>query len=75
MDPNTALENLRDAFNEMLEANAQQDSDGFYIAAHDAFEAWSALDDWMSTGGFLPEDWEDARKRPAGARKLHLRRR
>lgn len=51
MDPNEALEHLRQI--------ARQ---AYLSAEVDTEETWAeiflALDDWLSNGGFLPEDWQ-----------------
>lgn len=47
MDPNAALAELRDAL-------GMGDLDR-------AREAFAALDGWLSSGGFLPDDWKLAR--------------
>jgi len=52
MDPNVALANLREALNP-----EQGDSPGFEDALDNAIEAFAALDEWLSKGGFLPGAW------------------
>jgi hypothetical protein len=46
MDPNAALDMIRDAFKA-----------GEYPVGAVLF---AALDDWLKRGGFLPDDWADA---------------
>lgn len=46
MDPNKALENLREA----LKSGEHEES----------AEAAAALDEWLSKGGFLPDAWRGA---------------
>lgn len=55
MDPNAALSLIRDA---ILDYESAQDSDGAIDAADRALSAFSALDAWLRTGGFLPKRWE-----------------
>lgn len=51
MDPNEALERLHDARRYFERDDlTQQDIER-------AMEAFIALDDWLSQGGFLPDDW------------------
>lgn len=45
MDPNAALQKVRELIN---------DGDSADVLLVEAFEA---LDDWLSKGGFLPDDW------------------
>jgi hypothetical protein len=52
MDPNAALANLRAALDP-----ERGDSPGFEDALDDAIEAFAALDEWLSKGGFLPAEW------------------
>jgi hypothetical protein len=52
MDPNVALENLREALNP-----ERGDEPGFEDALDDAIEAFAALDEWLRNGGFLPAAW------------------
>lgn len=51
MDPNETLRQIRDLVVALSES-ADVDSDGFRLA-----ERVSALDTWLSRGGFLPEWW------------------
>ena len=46
MDPNAALAKVRELIG---------DGDSADVLLVDAFEA---LDEWLSKGGFLPSDWE-----------------
>jgi len=52
MDPNRALENAREAVR--LHGLKPDDLDAF----DDLVDAFEALDQWLSKGGFLPKDWE-----------------
>ena len=56
MDPNAALEALRDA----MRRYSAEDDEGHdrYVAATEAAEAAEALDEWLSNGGFLPSAWQ-----------------
>ncbi len=49
MDPNEALETLREAY---LEANE-------YDQVGAVLETFNALDEWITNGGFLPDDWQE----------------
>lgn len=57
MDPNDALEQLRD---ELRRVNYDRGWDGdLYVAGRDAWaEPFEALDNWLSRGGFLPDAWK-----------------
>jgi hypothetical protein len=54
MDPNVALAQVRD-----LAADVR--ADPFDVTAvHSLVEAITALDEWITAGGFLPEAWDAA---------------
>ncbi len=55
MEPDLVLQELRQAVNAW--ENAPPASREEYEAAERATSAASALDDWISHGGFLPRDW------------------
>jgi hypothetical protein len=63
MDPNQALADARDAIARIdaLEAEGrdagQNDMEAIWYASVEATEAYRALDEWISKGGFLPEAW------------------
>lgn len=63
MDPNAALLELRRIVSG--EAYPSRDEDGaFYDAQGQAMrmaELFEGLDEWLSRGGFLPEDWSKGR--------------
>ncbi len=61
MDPNTELGTLRAAVVDWEQAVAAEDEDGQLAAAVRALEAAVALDDWLSSGGFLPTAWRTNR--------------
>lgn len=51
MDPDQALQELRELYNEW------QDND-LDSADYDRFvQAFDALDNWIVSGGFLPKEW------------------
>lgn len=52
MDPNAALEELRDLAATYLD-DENQDLCDFAIS-------FTALDGWLTRGGFLPNDWKHA---------------
>jgi hypothetical protein len=58
MDPDLALQEIRTAMGDWL--NAEDDAlDVNSIAAGDRLVShFQALDDWLSKGGFLPAGWE-----------------
>jgi len=59
VDPNIALDKLRELCREALSLDFSRDGDE---AACDIAEKFEALDQWLSNGGFLPYEWQDARK-------------
>jgi len=60
MDPTKTLEELREL--------TQGDTlDGL---TDDIVERFAGLDDWISKGGFLPEQWASAAHRPGRPRRL-----
>lgn len=66
MDPDVALENMRAAIAEMrsqLDRHvARWGLDASPTVRADALigvlDSWSALDGWLSKGGYRPEDWK-----------------
>jgi hypothetical protein len=54
MDPNTNLSEQRRIVDRMLNGH-EQPEDGCRLA-----ELSAALDEWMSSGGFLPDAWCNA---------------
>lgn len=56
MDPNAALQRLRRAVDgvETVAAGSEENWSGELLAVLEHFEA---LDEWLSRGGFLPDDW------------------
>lgn len=58
MDPNEALNNIRSMIHEWedmgLEFMSPEEIDGFI---GEFIEHVVALDDWLTNGGFRPEDW------------------
>jgi len=72
MDPNTALRNMRDATRALrLQDDAELDADKKlrerrstrvdYEPVLEAIEHFEALDAWLTSGGFLPTDWDKNR--------------
>jgi hypothetical protein len=55
MDPNATLQALRAALSDYDQAIRKSVADE---AADRALEAFRALDEWITRGGFLPEDWK-----------------
>lgn len=52
MDPNQTLRELRDLV-ETIKYERGQNVNSFY----DILDLWSALDQWITRGGSLPENW------------------
>lgn len=59
MDPNEALRLIREAIKRM---QAASHADDYTDAASDLADAVQALDEWLTRGGFLPEEWHRNRK-------------
>lgn len=59
MDPNTALQNAREASKKIGEATTPDEAAS---AAVDLMLYFDALDKWLSEGGFLPIDWGEAKQ-------------
>lgn len=61
MDPNATLAILRQLVEDMrawTESGEDPDEPGeYYRIASEATEAFNSLDEWISTGGFLPGGW------------------
>lgn len=58
MDINTALENMRRyAGRAVAAADSDGEGDGQRLAVEMA-EQWQAIDQWLSSGGFLPTAWQ-----------------
>lgn len=55
MDPDEALKNAREA--EKSFRSAPIESSAERIAAIKLADAFEALDEWLSRGGFMPADW------------------
>ena len=56
MDPNQTLRRLR-LLAELVTTSGEPDPD-----ANDLAEAFNDLDTWLSKGGFLPNEWWQARQ-------------
>lgn len=54
MDPDATLKALRDAVARWLLAET---NDSEHAAALDMADAATALDGWLTSGGFLPDEW------------------
>jgi hypothetical protein len=58
MDPNTVLVELRSRLTgELPKCYDTSDWAEYYLEIR---EQWSALDEWLSKGGFPPDDWRHA---------------
>jgi hypothetical protein len=53
MDPTTALKNAREAADAILRSSLDDRAE----LAVELAEAFEALDEWLSLGGFKPEEW------------------
>lgn len=74
MDPNQALQDAREALKEVrridesagtvtvgsMEADIVKSASEFITATVALADAFEALDNWLSVGGFLPQDWHNA---------------
>ena len=56
MDPDETLKKLREALE--LYCRRYRDKGTGLREADDMADAVEALDNWLSIGGFLPEDWK-----------------
>lgn len=63
MDPNTTLRELRDAIVQLGRLNTPDAPDAVYHSTNAVIERWSALDTWISNGGFFPSAWTEAQRR------------
>jgi hypothetical protein len=62
MDPNIALEDIRKAIaSTAIDPSRTDFDDVLYQAGIVAFDAFEALDEWLSKGGFLPSAWVNGR--------------
>ena len=60
MDPNVALENLRNAISSLDDSfNLGEACDTYDI--EQVIDSFAALDYWMRKGGFIPKDWAENR--------------
>jgi hypothetical protein len=60
MDPNVALQELREALAVLADGTTDViDQDQ---AAYDVAESAKALDEWLTAGGYLPAAWRDNRR-------------
>jgi hypothetical protein len=66
MDPNRTLKHLRfmlggcpDFISPEDQCCDMEDAIALY---HEAMELFQSLDNWISSGGFLPKDWTDSCK-------------
>lgn len=60
MDPNEALKNSREAARLILDSPGSAVDDA--VQGQTLAEAFDALDQWLSKGGFLPDDWKTRRR-------------
>lgn len=57
MDPDATLEYIRDCVKRYHAASERGDADAAEHFADSTAEAFAALDEWMSRGGFAPAAW------------------
>lgn len=57
MDPDEALQQLREALSVAREAAEGDSNDAEIEAWQEVGDCVEALDDWLSKGGFLPGGW------------------
>lgn len=71
MDPNAALEQIRELIDEIrwathpapdTESTARERNKTIRDALDPLVEHWDALDAWITRGGFLPSAWTVGRK-------------
>lgn len=65
MDPSVCLAELREKAQTLLD-DTRVRSPQWIETALDLAQQITALDHWLSTGGFLPHDWQLARDRADG---------
>lgn len=65
MDPNTTLAKLREAVIQLGRLNTPDAPDDVHTATSAVLERWSALDTWLSNGGFPPAQWGNLTTRDA----------
>jgi len=65
MDPNVCLAELRDLGKFTIKAKETGVDD--FVRVLELFEA---LDGWLSSGGFLPKDWREAKDAVSNLRQL-----
>jgi hypothetical protein len=63
MDPDVALDDIREAIAEFEELSEDNFVDALRLADK-IVETFTGLDEWLSKSGFLPADWQ--RHRDAG---------
>ena len=59
MDPDVALANARQAATEIFEALDTGDVQSLDTSASNLAESFQALDEWLTSGGFLPDAWHN----------------
>jgi hypothetical protein len=61
MDPNAALENARNAAREFIRGiDKEHPTEDILDNANTLAEAFQALDQWITRGGFLPSAWDES---------------
>jgi len=72
MDPNETLKVLRALVAEVLGADRFEGNDADEVLGELA-EEFDALDKWITSGGFLPQDWRPASESTASQRITKLK--
>lgn len=64
MDPTVTLRELREAIIQLGSVEFPDVLDDVHAARHAVIERWSALDTWLSNGGFPPAQWGNLTTKP-----------
>jgi len=68
VDPNEALDIIRDVMEKLRTAIDENEEEDFILSFQEVAElsemvdVWEGLDNWMKGGGFLPHDWNPRRR-------------
>lgn len=73
MDPNAALERIRELLVELDQLSVTRHEPGGEPPADELRELVSGLDDWLVQGGFLPAEWAANREAPNAQANALLR--
>jgi len=61
MDPNKALERMRELASRIVDANPEWEENTRFVLEDctELAELFCGLDEWISKGGFLPQAWQE----------------